>query len=226
METICKKCIERGGKRWNPIETKQYLKLFINLPWFSNLDDKKTNTLVNIAGQLQLIEFIYRLHCDCELTNESNFYNEETGDGLQMASGIESLLTKQGACAVGAIVEAICYTMLKYNNIETKVERNGYDIGFKKMLDLIRSNNLLPEDEIRVCEKIKDLRDRIHLFEKTETDYETFSQNEYDLTGRCLYYILQRWLDASDNIMQTYFYFIPRPSKETLSYNVSDFDLT
>src|ERR1035437_7960673 len=119
METICKKCIEQGGKRWNPTKTKEYQKLFLNLPWFSNINDEKSNnTILNIAGQLQLIEFIHELHKECELSPEDIFYNEETGENNDHDSEIESILIKVEVCATGAIIEAICYIILRYNNID------------------------------------------------------------------------------------------------------------
>ncbi len=74
METICKKCVERGGKRWNPIKTEEYKRLFAKLRWFSDVGDKRhTKTIGNIVGELQLLELINRLHSDCELENKKNF---------------------------------------------------------------------------------------------------------------------------------------------------------
>lgn len=215
METICKKCIERGEKRWNPTKTKEYKKLFFKLPWFSNTNDKKVkNTLANITGQLQLIEFIDKLHSDCELSNENNF----TAD-----SETESILGKQEVCAIGTIVEAICYTILRYKKIDfPKTTKKGNVVdntNFTKILNLIEENKLLSKDEIRLCYKIKELRNKIHIFDQTETDVETFSRNEADMAARCLYFLLQRWLDASDDTMQIYFSFIPRVSKGTLPFS-------
>lgn len=228
METICKKCVERGEKRWNPTKIKEYQKLFVNLAWFSNIEDEKNNnTLINIAGQLHLIEFIQKLHSDCELSNEDNFYNEETGEMIDADSEIESLLTKQKVCAVGAIVEAICYTILKHKNIDfpkTFTKKGMVDnTNLTVMLNLIEKNKLLSEDEIKLCYEIKDLRNKVHLFDQIKTDNKTFSRDEGDLAMICLYFLLQRWLNASNDTMQIYFSFMPIASKQSLPFDVNKF---
>ena len=231
METICKKCIERGEKRWNPTKTEEYKKLLGSLKWFSNVSNKNNNnTLINIAGQLQLIEFIQQIYIDCKISDEDNWwYNEETGDNYTGDSEIESILTKQEACAVGAVVEAICYTMLRHNKIDFKKiedKKTGLlkdSTEFVHMLELIEKNKLLPKDEISLCHQIRKLRNKVHLFDQIETDVETFSRNEADLAEKCLYFLLQRWLNASDEAMQIYFSFLPVASKEILPGNISDF---
>jgi hypothetical protein len=231
METICKKCIEQGGKRWNPIGIEEYKKIFVKLPWFKDITDENNNnnnnTLINIAGQLQLIEFFNKINIDCEIPYDDNaWYDECTGDSGQEEGELKPILDKQVVCAVGSIIEAICYTILRYKNIDfQKIKDTKIDnTNLTSMLKLIKNNNLLPEDEIKLCLKIKDLRNRVHLFDQIETDANVFhwSREISESAMNCLYFLLRRWLDASDNIMQIYFPFVPVP----LIYEKASGDIT
>ncbi|MCX6701721.1 MAG: hypothetical protein NTX96_00810 [Candidatus Zambryskibacteria bacterium] len=224
METICKKCIKRGDKRWTPVEIKEYKKIFSRLPWLKNNKDKKNdNTITNIAGQLQLIEFFIKLNIDCEISlsyTDYSWVDEITGGTYcDFESEIGPILTKQIVCAIGAVVEAICYVIIKHNNIDlpkTICKKELVDnTNLSVMLNVIKEKSLLPKSELDLCFHIKELRNRVHLINQSESDVEMFDWNYSHSTFalECLYFLLQRWLNASDNFMQVHFPYIPIPLK-------------
>lgn len=222
IETVCKRCIDRGAEKWAPRSNEDYMRMFSRLKWKQNIAADDLNIiLTNISSQLQLLEFLHQVMHDCATDNEDEmWYDESTGksaEGIEDIDGIAPLIRKQEIIAAGAIVEAICYFILTSNNIKIVEKNTKYSvdeyISFCSALHELKRHRLINRGEFFVGIALKKLRNLIHLYGSQTLDTHVFHWAELDTNPGldCLYVYLKRWLNADDAYMQLNFPFVRTP---------------
>lgn len=100
----------------------------------------------------------------------------------KLTTVIKSLLIKDYIINSIAIIEAIFYLIIIYNNV------NITNYKFNNMLKIISKNNLLPID-LQNLNSLRKLRNKVHIYsikEAKNTDYNLFTIKEYILMKKIL----------------------------------------